>query len=283
MKSKRATGLVMALVGLSAVAAFAEGHGPAFCLATPTLGDDAWSSDTMFMSLGTDSGTAFLFRQMIGYGITEDLQATLTFPLSPVIDPVPNGPNDRHGPMSGSFTDAEASLLWRFHRHEPGVGRRFESALLFGAAVPVEDMRGSLENTPSFNVAAVTGYASRSIYAWAGAGYQYHLSEAGDQVGGLPYATAAFGWRPPMFRHDYPKPDWRIFIESLAEFPNRHRLQGDRVRDSGGEKVFLGPSVLGLYGKWGVEAAAIFPVYQRHNGQQPDERFRVKCVLSYWF
>jgi hypothetical protein len=261
----------------------ADGHGPAFCLATPTLGANAWSSDTMAMSIGTEEGIAYMFREMIGYGITEDLQAILTFPLSPVIDPVPMGPNSRHAPMAGAFTDVEASLLWRFHRHEPGIGERFESALLCGASVPLEDKRGSLENTPSMHVAAVTGYVSRSIYAWIGAGYQEHWREAGDQIGGLPYVTAAFAWRPPMFRKDYPKPDWRIFVESLAEFPQRNQDNHRRLANSGGEKILIGPSLLGLYGHWGIEAAALFPVHQRLNGHQAEENFRVKLVFSYWF
>lgn len=237
----------------------------------------------MMMSVGNEDGTAFVFREMIGYGITEDLQTILTFPLSPVINPLEMGPNDRHGPMAGTFTDLEGSLLWRFHRQGLEVGKRFESALLLGASVPIEDERGALENTPSFNVATVTGYASRTLYGWAGLGYQRHLREAGDEVGALPYATAVFGWRPPMFRHDFPKPDWRLFIESLAEFPQRDRNNHLKLRDSGGEKIFVGPSVLGLYSNWGVEAAVIFPVHQRLNGNQPDEKFRLKLVFTYWF
>jgi len=261
----------------------AEGHGPAFGLATPTLGQGQWSSDTSFMALSRDDGTAFMFREMVGYGITEDLQGLLTFPLSPVIDPLKPPSRTRMGAMMGSMTDVEGSLLWRFHRQATDIGSRFESSLLLGGSVPTEEKRGGLHVGPALNAALVTGYASRTVYGWVGGGYQRYVESANDRLGDLPYATAVFGWRPPFFQRDYPKPDWRIFVESLAEFPQRNRSDGARLANSGGERMLVGPSVLGLYGKWGVEAGVLFPVHQRLNGNQPEEKFRAKVVFTWWF
>lgn len=261
----------------------AEGHGPTFGLATPTLGKGQWSSDTIGMALGTDEGTSFMTREWIGYGITEDLQATLGFPLSPTIDKLSSPPRTRVGSMMGAFGDVEGSLLWRFQRHAPAVGSRFESTLMLGGSLPTEDKRGGVSVGPSLNVAAVTGYASRTVYGWIGGGFQRYFERGDDRLGDLPYASAVFGWRPPIFQHDYPKPDWRIFVESLAEFPQRDRLNGASRLDSGGEKVLVGPSLLGLYGKWGVEAGVLFPVHQRLNGNQPEETFRAKIVFTWWF
>lgn len=276
------------LIGVGVLAASiqflrSEGHGPAFGLATPTLGEGQWSSDTSFFALSRDDGTSFLFREMVGYGITEDLQAILTFPLSPLIDPLKPPSRTRMGAMMGSLTDVEGSLLWRFHRQASGVGSRFESSLLLGGSVPTEEKRGSLHVGPALNAALVTGYASRTIYGWVGGGVQRYFESHNDRLGDLPYATAVFGWRPPLFREDYPKPDWRIFVEGLAEFPQRNRSAGTRVGNSGGERVLIGPSVLGLYGKWGVEAGVLFPAYERLNGNQPEEAFRAKIVFTWWF
>lgn len=260
-----------------------EGHGPTFGLATPTLGQGQWSSDTIGMALGTDEGTSFMTREWIGYGITEDVQATLGFPLSPTIDILSSPPRTRVGSMMGAFGDVEGSLLWRFQRHAPAVGSRFESTLMLGGSLPTEDERGGVNVGPSLNVAAVTGYASRTLYGWVGGGFQRYFERGNDRLGDLPYASAVFGWRPSIFQHDYPKPDWRIFVESLAEFPHRDRLNGAARVDSGGEKVLVGPSLLGLYGKWGVEAGVLFPVHQRLNGSQPVEKFRAKVVFTWWF
>lgn len=276
-----AIGLILA--GLSGHPLLAEGHGPTFGLATPTLGQGAWSSDTVVMSLGTEAGGVFMFREMVGYGITEDLQANLSFPLGLAVNPLKPPPRTRVGSMMGAFGDVEGSLLWRFQRHAPAVGTRYESALLLAGSLPTEVRRAGVEVGPALNVAAVSGFASRSWYGWVGGGHQRYFGVGDDRLGDLPYATAVVGWRPPPFRHEYPKPDWRLFVEGLAEFPQRDRIDGARNPNSGGEKFLIGPSLLGLYGRWGVELGAGFPVHQALNGRQPEEKFRAKLVFTWWF
>ncbi|MGH8130817.1 MAG: hypothetical protein ACRES3_08190, partial [Steroidobacteraceae bacterium] len=74
--------LPMALVAaVMPLALRAEGHGPAFGLATPTLARGQWSSDTAAMRVEGGMGASTRFRQMLGYGVTEDLQVNLAFPL----------------------------------------------------------------------------------------------------------------------------------------------------------------------------------------------------------
>lgn len=272
------------VVALTSTVILGEGHGPAFGLAPPTLGQGQWSSDTMAMSFTTEESTSFMLREMIGYGITEDIQAIVGFPLSPTISELDSPPRTRAGSMMwGMGGDIEASLLWRFQREAPGIGSRFETTIMGGGTLPTEHERGGLDVGPSLGAAVVTGYASRSIYGWLGGGYHYYFRQGDDRLAELPFASAVFGWRPPMFQEDYPSPDWRIFIESLAEFPQRSERDGIKGRDSGGEKVMIGPSVLGLYGRWGVEAGLLFPAYQRLNGKQPEERVRGKLVFTFWF
>lgn len=261
--------------------AHAEGHGPAFGLATPTLAQGQWSSDTAIVQLDGDAGSTLTYREMVGYGITEDLQAVLTFPLEQPDARMSS--QIRGGSMMGAMNGIEASLLWRFHRTAPEVGARRESTLLFGIAEPIDDTRGVMQVGNSLHLAAVTGYASRITYWWAGAGARYYLKEGGDRPGTLYYLSGVFGYRPPLFQHDYPKPDWRVFIEGLAELSERDRMNGQPMADSGGEKILVGPSVLGLYGRWGIEAGVLWPVARSLEGTQPDERYRAKLVFTYWF
>lgn len=220
--------LMLALLGLSALTSQlqAASHGPAFGLATPTLGKGQWSSDTVGMALDTTEGASYMTREWVGYGITPDLQATLAFPLSPTVDELATPPRTRFGSMMGAFGDVEGSLLWRFQRHATGIGARYESTMMLSGSLPTEDRRGAVGVGPSVNVAAVTGYASRSLYGWVGGGFQRYFERHGGRLGDLPYFSAVFGWRPPIFRHDFPKPDWRIFVESLSEFPQRDHLAG---------------------------------------------------------
>lgn len=279
MKSARLLALTAAISVAGIV--HAEGHGPAFGLATPTLARGQWSSDTAMMQVETDAGDSFSVREMVGYGITEDLQALLTFPLKR--PDTSSMQAIRGGSMMGAMDAIEASLQWRFHRTAPEVGTRRESALLFGLAAPTDDELGPMQVGNSVHLAAVTGYASRTTYWWAGAGTQYYAEKGDDRLGTLYYVSGVFGYRPPLFQHDYPKPDWRVFLEGLAEKTERHRMNGGTMASSGGEKILIGPSVLGLYGRWGVEAGVLWPVMQSLNGPQPEERYRAKFVFTYWF
>lgn len=260
----------------------AEGHGPMFGLATPTLGRGQWSSDTTVMVLDTDAGSMTMAREMIGYGFTEDLQGIVSFPVfrdAALAAPPPT----RFGTMMGAYGETEASLLWRFQRNASAIGTRNESALLAGLSLPQDLPRGGINPGPAINFAAVTGYASRVFYWWLGAGGQYYAEREDDRLGPLYYASAVLGWRPPLFQHDYPRPDWRIFVEVIGEHASRNRRAGAAAADSGGDKLLAGPSLLGLYGQWGMEVGALFPVEQSLNGVQTKENLRGKAVFTYWF
>lgn len=274
---------IAALCASAAPETHAEGHGPMFGLATPTLAEGQWSSDTAAMSLATEEDTAVMFREMLGYGITPDLQLSFSLPIGPT-DDLMMPPAMRSGSMMTGFGDLEAGLLWRFDRVAPDIGQRRESTLIMSVLAPGgDDERRGVEVTPGLHLAAVTGYASRSTYWWLGAGMQLRIRENGDRLGNLYYLTGVLGWRPPVFRGDYPKPDWRIFLEGVAEFANRDRNDGVTVADSGGRRILLGPSMLGLFGAWGIEGGVLFPVAQSLNGSQFEEDYRAKLVFTYWF
>jgi hypothetical protein len=253
-----------------------------FGLATPTLGDGQWSSDTGLMQMHTDEGSRFMARETLGYGVTEDLQVNLSLSLGRGGDQFMHAPRARFG-MMGAFGDIEASLFWRFHRVAPAVATRYESTLILAASVPTEDQRSGVKVGPSLNLGLVTGYASRTWYWWIGGGTHRYFEDWEDRLGRLDYLSAVVGYRPPLFRRDYPKPDWRIFVEALAERAQKNEVGGQEHPDSGGKKVFAGPSLLGLYGKWGVSGGVLFPVEQDLNGMQPEEKYRAKVVLTYWF
>lgn len=235
------------------------------------------------MTMNTDEGTRTRAAEMLGYGITADLQALVAFPVMKSGDSASQPPRARGGAMMGAFGDIEGELLWRFHREAPAVGTRRESTALFGASVPVDRTRGGVRVGSSLSAGLVTGYASRTKYWWIGGGYQYYFEDGDDRLGDLAYLTAVFGWRPPRFRRDYPEPDWRIFVEALAEHSGENRINGRADSNSGGTRLLAGPSVLGLFGKWGFEAGVLLPLSENLNGMQPGENYRAKVVLTYWF
>jgi len=200
----------------------AQGHGPIYGLQTPTLAQGGINMNVAGMSIATEDETSYMLRYTLFYGLTEDLQITLTTPT--MIERLEKAPRTRGNSMMPANGDIEASLWYRFFSNAFGVGKRFEGTAILGVSAPTEDIRGQVNVGNSIHGAISTGYASRTWYAWLGGGYQYYFEKNNEQLGDLPYASAVVGYRPNIFMGDYPKPDWRVFIESLAEFPgdNKH-------------------------------------------------------------
>ena len=259
----------------------AQGHGPIYGLQTPTLAKGGINMSAAGMSIATEDDASYMLRYTFFYGITEDLQVTLTTPT--VIERLENAPRTRGNSMMPSNGDIEAALWYRFFSNAFGVGKRFESTAILGVSAPTEDVRGQVNVGNSIHGAISTGYASRTWYAWLGGGYQYYFEKDNQQLGDLPYASMVIGYRPDVFMGDYPKPDWRGFIESLVEFPGDNKYTGQQnFTDERSKKVLVGPSFLGLYGSWGISFGALFPVVQDLTPKAIKENYRVSINLSYW-
>lgn len=272
--------ILIAGIGFVPANTFAQGgHGPVFTLATPTLGQGEISYDIMLMSVKLQNSSGWMIRQSWHYGITEDLQLNVSLPTT--LEGLKNRPQARLGAMMGTYGDIEVSGLFRFFKNYLGVGKRFESSLLLSATIPTEDKRIGVHVGPSVHAGLVTGYASRTFYFWAGGGYQYYFPQHNDQLGDITYITGVIGYRPPYFQQASTA-DWRIFLESVTEWVGESEQNGVAVDGTGGVKSLLGPSVLGLYGKWGVSAGILFPVYSTFSDIRT-EAYRFTIVISRWF
>jgi hypothetical protein len=280
----RALRIALLFAPMFPASAFANGHGPVFGLATPTLGQGAWSLDVAAMGrFGGDNRA--LLRPMLAYGITEDLQFSLSVPM-PLYARQGSTPPARMMAMMPATPDVEGLLGWRFARQGNAVGSRFESTAYLGFDYPTDGLRGGVATSPGFSAGAVTGYASRSVYLWAGALYRRYMSPIGptvDHVGDTLFYSLVLGYRPPYFRKELPQPDWRVFVEAVGEHTFRNVRAGAELPDTGGERVFVGPTVLGLFGAWGISGGPLFPVYQGLNGTQPSEKVRLGIDFTYWF
>lgn len=262
----------------------AQGHGPAYGLSTPTLGKGGWSLDVAVMSRLVGSTGMAMTRSMISYGVTEDLQVSLSLPMSLYVR---QGLPAAHAMARMPTTrDVEALLGWRFHREGTDVGSRVESTAYVGFDYPTDAVRAGAQTAPGVYGALVTGYASRTIYVWGGGLYRRYMTpigDAADHTGDVAMYSIVFGYRPPWFRKDYPQPDWRVFIEAVGEYVAKDVVGGVPRVNTGGHQVFIGPTVLGLYGSWGVSGGPVFPAYRRVNGVQPEEKMRFVVNTTFWF
>ena len=278
----RLTGVVLALAVSWPQPAAATGHGPVFGGATPTLGRNGWSLDVAWMMRrDRTSDEDQMLRTMIGYGLTEDLQITASLPVS-LSSTGRMMPGRMMAMMSGN-RDVETLVGWRFHRRGVGDNARLESTAYVGGTIPIEEHRAGMPTAPSLSASLATGYASRAHYFWLGGSYQRPFEDGGQRFGDVKSLSVVYGYRPKALRLDYPKPDLRFFIESVAETTGAARSGNAAVADTGGDAVFAGPTFLLLYKEYGLSGGALLPVYQRLNGSQPKERFRFGLNFSYFF
>ena len=262
----------------------AQGHGPVFGLSTPTLRKGGWSLDAGFMGQVVGEQEMVMFRPMVSYGITEDVQLSASFPL-PIYTSQGMMPA-RVATRMPATPDVELTLGWRFQKRELGVGSRFESTTFLAFGYPTDATRTGVETSPGVAASITTGYVSRTVYAWVGGMYQRYLSPTGPtagRFGDLVMYSAVLGYRPPAFQHEYPHADWRLFVEAVGEIAARDRAHGVEHAASGGHQLFVGPTLLGLYGAWGGSGGPLFPVYRRLNGDQPREKVRLALDLIFWF
>ncbi len=262
----------------------AQGHGPIFALSTPTLGAGGWSLDVATMGRTVGGTTVAMLRPMASYGLTEDVQLSASFPMAIY---TPQGiRGTRMSARMPAVPDIEFTLGWRFHRRAPAVGSRFESTAYVAFDYPTDPVRAGVKTAPGVMGALVTGYASRTVYAWVGGLYRRYQTPVGptaDHPGDLAMYTVALGYRPPPFQHDYPAPDWRAFIEVVGEASARDVVAGVQRPATGGHQVFAGPTVLGLYGAWGLSGGVLFPVRQALNGALVPDRSRFALNTIFWF
>jgi hypothetical protein len=276
--------LAMLAAGATWTGAEAQGHGPVFGLSTPTLRKGGWSLDAGFMGQLIGEHEMVMLRPMVSYGITEDVQLSASFPV-PIYTSQGMMPARVATRMPAS-PDVELTLGWRFQKRELGVGSRFESTTFVALAYPTDATRMGLRMSPGVAAALTTGYVSRVAYAWVGATYRRYVTPVGptaDHPGDLAMYSMVLGYRPPAFQHEYPHADWRLFVEAVGEVTERDVAAGVPRPASGGHRLFIGPTLLGLYGGWGVSGGPLFPVYQHVNGRQPRDKARLALDLIFWF
>jgi hypothetical protein len=214
-----------------------------------------------------------MLKTMLSYGLTEDLQLSVSVPLA-----MHDGNLSAARMMSGMSSDKELESLlgFRFHKRPVGVGGRFESTVYAGGTVPLEARRGA-----SVDLGVATGYASRAHYFWVGGGLQRFLERDGDRLGASRLVTVAYGYRPPALRTEAGKPDLRFFGEATFEDRGEAVAAGRRV--DGARTVFAGPTTLLLYKAWGAEAGVLFPVHQTIAAGRAEEHVRLAVNVSYFF
>lgn len=261
-----------------------SGHGPVFGLATPTDPKGAWSLDVGTMGRVGSGGSGAMERAMLSYGITGDIQISVSGPAVFTAAPLPPGRVTAMMPATGDF---ETLGAWRFQRRDIGVGSRLETTAYGGLILPGSQkppgLLGQLNWAPGILGMIVTGYASRSNYLWAGVGGMHFDESHGDRRPDMLMYSVAYAYRPKRLRTNYPHWDGRFFIEMNGEYSNKVLRNHLTIPGTNGGQVFIGPTTLWLYKNYGIGAGIQFPVYRNTGPVFERERYRFAIDFSYFF
>jgi hypothetical protein len=105
----------------------------------------------------------------------------------------------------------------------------------------------------------------------------------GDRRPGALVYNVVWGYRPPPIRKEYPHWDGRFFIEISGENSGKLWRAGIAVPGTAAQQLFLGPTTLWLYKKYGIGGGIQFPVYRSTGAIFERERYRVALNFSYFF
>ena len=297
---------VLSTFFLSAICLWADGHGPAFGFSTATLGEGDASVGTALM---WRAGVTMI-GPMVSYGFTENFQLSVSSPFHLDHGEHPVG---RFAGMMPGDPEAEVLGAWRFHHASTGIGTRNESTLYFGGSgstqTPPRADGPPLQRNLGLYVGAATGHVSRRYYAWAGVGYEQHVRWSEDHQSNTLLSSFVLGWRPPFLDKEYPKPDWRFFWETTAEWVGKaSRFAASPNTDTGvhsheevitlppvpgtglivlpnsGEaSVYSGPTLLLTFKNVALQGGVLFAVWRDVNGVQPADRMRAVASCTYYF
>lgn len=251
-------------------------------------------------SLSRDDGTkdveVIRIPTTLGYGATPDLTLGATIPY------VRKEITTRTGGGSGSETtvdglaDTFLTAKYRYYeRNYPGGSTQL--AVLGGVKLPTgdtdaKDGSGALLPMPdqlgSGSVDYVLALTGTSIfdYNWAvHASVLYKKNTEGDRdfrFGDFLNYNLAVSRQ--IYHEPYPGPEVYLGLELNGEYSARNELNGTDFADSGGNRIFLSPTLVAfLTRNWTLEASVQVPVVENLNGNKPEEDVRFVIGLRFQY
>ena len=187
----------------------------------------------------TDGDTRQL-RSMISFGITDQSRSPAHCRLRWARQQPARGPHDGFDVRQSRCRTilAGGSMTRRLAR------RRLESTVYVGGLAPLDSTRGGIGISPAELVSLASGYASRSHYFWAGASHRTPPIRGSTRP--VTSFSLVYGYRPPAWRNEYPKPDLRFFVEATGDITGAS-LHDGQPTDTDGRVVMMGPTLLLLY------------------------------------
>jgi hypothetical protein len=275
MKSLVLLACALALPGIAAAA----DHGPVFGYATPVNSQRELSFDTGIFGRNGSRGTELSTGSLIGYGITPHLTVSAFLPAT-----FGSGSLSESRMTAGGEWYAGAS--WRFLHSVTTVGKRIESTASLGLVVPGPQrdfgILGTLHRAPGVAGSVASGFASRSQYLWAGAGYTRFAESSHDRRPDTVSWSGVYGYRPSKLRRGYDQWDYRGFAEFTGEHTGSVTAKGLLLPASSTTTLWLGPTVLAIFKNVAISGGLQAPIFRESSDSLYDrEHIRFAVNFSY--
>ena len=268
-------GLLGTIVVALAVSTGASAHEPVFSLGPETIFEDGVGIESEFELEDAEGERLTVMNWEILYGLRENVALTLKVPH--VLE------REDDGRTSAGAGDLEARIKYRFFKRDL-LGAQHKVSLLFGVKAPTgdEDARPSLgTGTADLLFGLTYGYESRTWYHFVTARYRLRTESGGRDPGDRIFVDPAIGYRP--FRREYLEWDLVFLLESNLEIELRDELRDERLPDTGGNRLWLGPTALLSYRNVMLKGGIQFPVYEDLSGDQGESRLRGVAAAEYHF
>ncbi|MCH8118870.1 MAG: transporter [Planctomycetes bacterium] len=250
-------------------------HEPVFSIGPETIFEGGWGIETEFEFDDAGDGKTSTLHYEILYGLTKDLSLTLE---------IPQVLRSREGHMTeDGLGDIMLRGKYQLFRRDT-LGAQDKISAILGIKFPTgdEDAKPRLgTGTTDFLFGLSAGHESRTWYRFATLRYFLRTKHDGFGPGDKIFYDVTIGYRP--WRREYLQWDLVGLLEMSGEYEFGSELGGKTVRNSGGNTIWLGPSLLFSYRNIMVKGGIQMPVYQQLKGNQEHNDFRTVFAIEYHF
>jgi Putative MetA-pathway of phenol degradation len=254
----------------------AAAHEPVFSLGPRTIWEGGVGIETNYEFEDQGGEQLSVLNYEVLYGVTNDL--ALTFKVPQILEREVGGETE-HG--SG---DIEIRAKYRILQFD-ALNASNQVSGIFGVKVPTgdEDANPALgTGTTDFLFGATYGYESRFWYHFATVRYRWRTESGNRDPGDRLFVDAAMGIRP--FPTEYDQSDLVLLAEMNAEFESESEFAGQTLPDTGGDTIWLGPTILfSPNPQWMYKGGIQFPIYEDLKGDQEGSEFRAVFGIEFHF
>lgn len=250
-------------------------HEPVFSLGPETIFEGGVGVEAE-VEFEDEAGEKLSFMNYeVIYGVKDYLSLTLSVPQ--VLE------RKDEGDSSSGLGDIELRAKYRFYKKDM-LGAQHKVSGIFGVKVPTgdEDANPALgSGTTDVLFGASYGYESRTWYHFFTTRYRYRTESGSRNPGDRLFIDGAVGYRP--WRREYLEWDLVGLLETNLELKFKDEFRDSTLPDTGGNRLWLGPTSLLSYRNVMFKGGVQFPVYEDQNGDQDDSKLRAVFAIEYHF